>query len=125
MAYPYNPGTALAPRTWLPGGEAVPPSSEPAPNPYPTLDVGDAVVEGAGTLAANGVYSPVDTFNGRTRAFSDAGLSLYWDNTAWVLDQGGTILYRSFDAEANPEPDTIPWSVVNGVAPAPTVTIVS
>lgn len=125
MSYPYNPATALAPRTWLPGGVDVPASSETPPDPYPTLDAGDVVVSGAGFEPANGVYSPNGTLNGRTQALNGSGLTLYWDDTAWVIAQGATVLYRSFDAEANPDPDTIPWTVVDGVAPAPTVNIVT
>lgn len=124
MSYPYNPATALAPRTWLPGGVAVPASGgEPPDPPAPTPNPGDVIVIGAGTAAANAVYIPTDTINGRTRAYSSSGLVIYWTGTQWNLEQGGTVLYRSFDPEVNPDPDSVAWSVVDGVAPAPSVSI--
>jgi hypothetical protein len=124
VSYPRNPATALAPRTWLPGGVAVPPfdGSPPSP-PVPTPNTGDVFVVGAGSSVANSTYVPTDTFNGRTRAYSSAGLVIFWTGTQWNLQQGGTVLYRSFDPEVNPNPDSVAWSVVDGVAPAPSVSI--
>jgi hypothetical protein len=124
MALPYNPGTALVPRTWLPGGVAVPASDEATPGPAPeTPNPGDVVVEGAGSPEANGVFVPTDTLNDRSRAFSPGGQSIYWTGTQWELADGATVLYRSFDAEVNPDPDSCPWEAVSGDAPAPTVTV--
>jgi hypothetical protein len=117
VAYPYNADTALDPRTWLQGGEAVPASEQSM------LPAGSRVlVSGAGTAGANGIYFPTGEIDERpvySRSAAGVEYTIFWEGDAWALD-GGSPLYNTSDSGDNPWDGT--WGAIGGDTPAPTVT---
>lgn len=119
MALPYNADTALDPKTWLPGGEAVP-SSGVAQAAYPGPRV---LVSGAGTESANGVY----TFNVATDQYEKADGFIYLEGgNNWVIAAGGTDFYASGALDPVVQPWEAPGYTAeggySGELPVPDVT---
>lgn len=88
-----------------------------------------AVIAGAGTTAADGVYTDRGLFNGRVQynllgeSSSSTDSAIVWDGTSWIItDDTGTELYNN-NAEDVPLPwDSAVWIASGGDEPVPTVT---
>ncbi len=88
-----------------------------------TAGTGGILVSGAGTSAANGIYTEVAPINGRpSYENDDSTWQLVWYGFYWLL-WDGSIQYKSNDDVATPDLCTT-WIVHTGAtAPAPTVTV--
>jgi hypothetical protein len=82
----------------------------------------DVTVTGAGTSAANGIYTQSGTTGGKPR-YVNGSWSIFWDDTAffgqWVMGQNGRALsYYSDDDTATPDLVTT-WQVNSGIGLPP------
>jgi hypothetical protein len=90
---------------------------------------GNIVVSGAGSVDANGVYSPRGEFGGKPyynlieKPDNIDEWFIRWEDN-WIIEgdpAGDGFLYTSTEDVATPDLVTA-WGVTNGLAPAPTVT---
>lgn len=82
------------------------------------------IVTGAGTPAANGIYYPAGTLNGRVLYNQDGPDPSYiwWNLSTWALNSGfSSPAYYSNEDVATPDLCST-WTAVFGAAPVPTVT---
>ena len=90
--------------------------------PGPDVPSGNMIVSGAGTAAANGTELLDGTDIGRPKYTLSSGRVLSWSGAEWtIFGPGGVLLYLSENDVATPNLATT-WQVIDGVAPAPTVT---
>jgi hypothetical protein len=86
---------------------------------------GTLTISGAGTTAANKLYNPDGTANGRRRWTAADGTtdddSTLWTGTRWEVRSAGDILYYSNENVTGPELVNT-WIAEEGEAPLPTVT---
>lgn len=121
MSLPYNEGTALVPRTWLPRGEAVP-ATTVGQGAYPGERI---LVSGAGTAAANGVYTKISD----TTFIKDTPHHVYLEaGEVWIIGAYGAAAADLYASVSYTEGQA-PWEVTytnssySGALPAPTVTL--
>jgi hypothetical protein len=95
----------------------------------PSAPTGNMIVSGAGSVEANGVYSPRgDGESGRTyynligEPNDELAKSITYEASAWFIYGSANSLYAAFDSgAATPDLATI-WQTQQGQPPAPTVT---
>jgi len=89
-------------------------------------EITSVIVEGAGTTAVNGTYTPSGTVNGKNR-FIKGSYKIQYDGVNWeiFLDRFvGPDGYYYGIVSSEDDPPLLGWSVLSdGTAPAPTLTI--
>jgi hypothetical protein len=92
-------------------------------SPGPDVPSGNMIVSGAGTAAANGTYLLDGTQGGKPKYTKqgDATTFIQWTDPIWELLSNFNRQYFAFVDTATPDLAST-WEVLEGAAPAPTVT---
>jgi hypothetical protein len=92
-------------------------SSEPE-----LVPTGNIIVSGAGSVEANGVYTPDGELEGKPQ-YKKGDFFIFASGADWFIELRGSgfLLYNGLDDVATPDLVTT-WEAFDGLAPAPTVT---